>query len=191
MIKIFKNSINCHIFKIIIFNISFFSIYFYNYLDDIFKNFLNIKKISIIIPIFNKRIFLKECLNSVINQSLKNIEIICIDDGSTDNSSTILYNFSKYDDRFVIIRQKNKGAGFSRNKGINISKGKFISFLDSDDKYYNNFSLQLLYENAKKYKAIICGGGIEILKIIKNQTISEQNIFENEGFIKYVDYQND
>ncbi len=107
-------------------------IYFYNYLDDIFKYFLNIKKIYIIIPIFNKRIFLDECLNSVINQSLNNIEIICIDDGTTDNSSTILYNFTKYDDRFVIIDKKTKEQDFQETKElILVKENLFLSWIQT------------------------------------------------------------
>ena len=116
---------------------------------------------------------------------------MCIDDGSTDNSSNILEIYNKFDDRITLMRQKNQGSGSSRNKGIEISKGKFISFLDSDDKYYDNFALENLYENAKKNKAIICGGGMEKIREINNQTVINQTLFETEGFIKYVDYQYD
>ena len=152
---------------------------------------MNIKKISIIIPVYNTEKYLSECLNSVINQTLKNIEIICIDDGSTDNSSKILDIYNNYDDRFIIITQKNEGSGLSRNKGIDISRGKFVSFLDSDDMYYNNIALESLYNKATKNNAIICGGGMEKRSIINNQTIINRTLFEKEGFIKYVDYQYD
>jgi glycosyltransferase involved in cell wall biosynthesis len=151
------------------------------------KNYyLNIKAISVIIPIYNSEKYLEDCLNSIINQTLKRIEIICIDDGSTDNSSKILENYKKLDDRFVIFRHKHKGSGFSRNIGINNSKGKFVSFLDSDDMYANNFALQNIFEKANKYNAIICGGGIK--RLINNGTYKT---FEFEGFIKYEDYQVD
>lgn len=162
-----------------------------NYINDYFKNILNIKKISVIIPIYNTEYFLSKCLNSVINQTLKNIEIICINDGSTDNSSKILEKYNKLDDRLIIINQKNEGSGFARNKGIDISKGKFISFLDSDDMYYNNIALESLYNTAKINKAIICGGGMEKRIEKNNQTIVNQTLFENEGFIKYSNYQYD
>ena len=161
-----------------------------NYFDDVFKYYLKIKTISVVIPIFNTEKHLEECLHSVINQTLKSIEIICIDDGSTDNSSEILAKYSN-DNRFIIINQKNKGSGFSRNKGINMSKGKYISFLDSDDMYYNIFALENLYDNAKNNRALICGGGIEKLEKVKNRTIAKKTLFNYEGFIKYIDYQSD
>lgn len=162
-----------------------------NYFEEILNSYLKTKAISIIIPVFNTENYLIDCLNSVINQTLRNIEIICIDDGSTDNSSKILKTYSKYDDRFVIVNQKNKGSGYSRNRGINMSKGQFISFLDSDDMYYNEYALELLYNKAKKNKATICGGGMEKVRIIKNQTVSNQTLFDYEGFINYLDYQYD
>ena len=162
-----------------------------NYFEEILNSYLKTKAISIIIPVFNTENYLIDCLNSVINQTLRNIEIICIDDGSTDNSSKILKTYSKYDDRFVIVNQKNKGSGYSRNRGINMSKGQFISFLDSDDMYYNENALELLYNKAKKNKATICGGGMEKVRIIKNQTVSNQTLFDYEGFINYLDYQYD
>jgi len=143
------------------------------------------------IPIFNREKYLSACLNSVINQTLKKIEIICVDDGSTDNSTNILKSFKNLDNRIIIISQTNHGSGYSRNKGINLSNGKYISFLDSDDMYYDNHALKLLYEKAKKFNAIICGGGMKKILKIKNRTIINYTFFENEGFINYEDYQYD
>ena len=159
-------------------------------MNRIINCLLNIKKISVIIPIYNTEKYLEECLNSVINQNLKNIEIICIDDGSTDNSQKIIEKFRKFDKRIILLTQKNKGSGISRNRGINISKGKYISFLDSDDIYYDKFSLEYLYDNALKNKAIICGGGIKA--IVKNTNKTKPvNIFKYDGFMKYIDFQYD
>ena len=138
-----------------------------------------------------KKIFSVNILNSVINQTLKDIEIICINDGSTDNSSKILEKYYELDDRIVIINQDNKGSGFSRNKGIDISRGKFISFLDSDDMYYNNIVLESLYHKAKNNKAIICGGGMEKRSKKTNISIVSKILFDHEGFINYVSYQYD
>ena len=162
-----------------------------NYFNDYIKNILNIKAISIIIPVYNTEELLPDCLNSVINQTLKNIEIICIDDGSTDNSSEILKQYNKFDGRLIIVKQKNQGSGFSRNKGIDISKGKYISFLDSDDMYYNNLALESLYNQATKNKAIVCGGGMKKIMEKQNKTIANLTLFEKEGFIKYEFYQYD
>jgi len=89
--------------------------------------------VSIIIPVYNVESYLERCLNSVINQTEKNIEIICIDDGSTDNSLNILKSYENKDKRIKVFFQENRGAGFSRNRGIDIAQGKFIYFLDSDD----------------------------------------------------------
>jgi glycosyltransferase involved in cell wall biosynthesis len=90
-------------------------------------------KVSIIIPIYNSEKYLAECLDSATNQTLRDIEIICIDDGSTDSSSEILYKYVQKDSRIIVIHQKNIGIGSARNIGINLVKSKYILFLDSDD----------------------------------------------------------
>lgn len=89
--------------------------------------------VSVIIPVYNAERYLRQCLDSVAGQTLKEIEILCIDDGSGDSSPEILDEYRKRDDRFIIIRQNNAGAGAARNKGLDISKGKYLSFLDADD----------------------------------------------------------
>jgi glycosyltransferase involved in cell wall biosynthesis len=93
-------------------------------------------KVSIIIPVYNVEKYLAECLDSVIGQTLRDIEIICIDDGSTDRSPQILDEYAKKDSRIIIIHQKNAGPGLARNVGINLAKGQYIAFLDSDDAMY-------------------------------------------------------
>ena len=90
-------------------------------------------KISVIIAVYNVEKYLRQCLDSVVNQTLKDIEIICIDDGSTDNSPKILERYANKDDRIKIITQQNQGQSVARNKGIEVAKGKYISFQDSDD----------------------------------------------------------
>lgn len=101
-------------------------------------------EISVIIPVYNVKEYLKECLDSVINQSFEDIEIICIDDGSTDGSLNILNKYSDNDSRVRIITQKNKGAGAARNAGLNKSNGKYIYFIDADD-YLNPDALNKMY----------------------------------------------
>ena len=105
--------------------------------------------VSIIIPVYNPGDLLLDCLDSVKNQTLTNIEILCIDDGSTDNSLDNLYKYSKKDNRFKIFSQKNLGAGAARNKGIKEAKGEFIIFLDSDD-WIESDMCEKLYNHAKK-----------------------------------------
>jgi glycosyltransferase involved in cell wall biosynthesis len=95
-------------------------------------------KVSIIIPIYNCDKYLAECLDSVVGQTLRNIEIICIDDGSTDSSPKILDEYAKKDSRIIVIHQKNAGPGAARNVGIDLAKGEYILFVDSDDKVFPN-----------------------------------------------------
>lgn len=106
-------------------------------------------KISFIVPVYNAEDFLHDCLNSILNQSLNEIEVICIDDGSSDNSLEIIKDFSGVDDRIkVYSNEKNKGAGFTRNIGLKHAKGEFISFVDADDWIEEDFS-EKLYAHAK------------------------------------------
>lgn len=111
---------------------------------------MNEIKISVIIPVYNVQKYLEECLESVINQSLKEIEIICINDGSTDNSKQILESYKKKYLQIKLIEQKNKGLSYSRNLGLKLSKGKYIYFLDSDDFLKEKKSLELIYNIAEK-----------------------------------------
>jgi len=126
-------------------------------------------KISVIIPVYNSSKYLKTCLDSVFNQTLDEFEVICVNDGSTDDSLNILKSYKKDHDNIEIISTENKGQGFARNKALKIAKGDYIYFLDSDDwinvntlkrLYYKSFNedLDLLFyqsinyiENSKQY----------------------------------------
>lgn len=114
----------------------------------------NVKKplVSVIIPVFNTEKYLQECLNTVRSQLLRNIEIICINDGSTDDSLNIVLSNADRDQRITVINQKNCGAAISRNNGLKVAKGEYITFLDSDDYFENDF-LSSMYEKCKKYKS--------------------------------------
>lgn len=107
------------------------------------------EKISVIIPVYNVKKYLKRCLDSVINQTYKNIEIILVNDGSTDNSLKICEDYQKKDKRIIIINQKNSGLSAARNKGLDIAKGKYICFIDSDD-YVTCDYVFYLYKLIKK-----------------------------------------
>lgn len=106
--------------------------------------------LSIIVPVFNVEKYLSECLNSIINQTLKNIEIICVDDGSTDNSIKILNDFQQKDSRIKIISKQNTGYGHTMNIGIENATGEYIGFVESDDFIEKNM-FKFLYNKAKKY----------------------------------------
>jgi len=106
-------------------------------------------KVSVVIPVYNVEPFIGECLQSIIHQSLKEIEIICVDDGSPDHSMDIVKKYASKDERIVIVRKKNGGLSSARNAGLKIAKGKYIYFIDGDD-YITNNALQILYELSEK-----------------------------------------
>lgn len=101
-------------------------------------------EISVIVPVYNVENYLEVCLDSVVNQTFRDIEIICVNDGSTDGSLSILKEYCKHDSRFTIISQENRGLSAARNAGFKVAKGNYIYFLDSDD-YIELDALQKLY----------------------------------------------
>ncbi|MGL6298354.1 MAG: glycosyltransferase family 2 protein [Methanobacteriaceae archaeon] len=108
-------------------------------------------KISTIIPVYNAEDYLEECLNSITNQTLNDIEIICVDDGSDDNSLKKIEKLAKKDNRIKIFKtDKNSGAGVARNIGLENAKGDYISFVDSDDFLFNDKVYEKLYNHAIK-----------------------------------------
>lgn len=111
-------------------------------------------KISIIIPVYNVEKYLHECLDSIINQTFKDLEIICVDDGSTDKSSEILEEYEQKDKRFTVISQPNKGVSAARNRGMQQAKGKYIMFVDSDD-YIASNACELIYNSAEEKRCDI------------------------------------
>lgn len=108
---------------------------------------MNTPLVSVIIPVYNVEKYLNECVDSTINQTLRNIEIICVNDGSTDSSLAILEEYAKNDSRIKIISKDNGGLSSARNAGIEAANGEYITFLDSDD-YLTTDALQLLYDKA-------------------------------------------
>ena len=105
--------------------------------------------ISVIIPVYNAEEYLSECLKSIISQSLREIEIICVNDGSTDRSLSILQYYAEIDNRVQIINQDNHGAGAARNTGMAVAKGKYLAFLDADDLYLPG-ALETCYKCAEE-----------------------------------------
>lgn len=101
-------------------------------------------EISIIVPIYNSENYLEQCLQSIINQTFKDIEIICINDGSTDTSLDIINHFASLDNRIVVINKENSGYGSSLNLGISLAKGKYIGIVEADDFIKNNMYEDLI-----------------------------------------------
>lgn len=156
---------------------------------------MNIVKVSVIIPVYNVEKYLRQCLDSVVNQTLQDIEIILVDDGSTDSSLDICNEYAQKDERVKVFHQKNLGSGVARNKGIDSASGEFIVFMDSDDYYPESDILETLYNNAKKHNVNICGGSFAALNNnYVNKTFDEEfagYTFENDEIIHYKNYQFD
>ena len=124
--------------------------------------------ISIIVPVYNVEDYVEKCINSIINQTYENIEIIIINDGSTDNSYEICKRFK--DKRIKLFTIKNKGLSGARNYGISKSKGKYLAFVDSDD-YIENNMIEVLYNNLIKEDAdLSC---CSLYEVFKNEIISK------------------
>lgn len=116
------------------------------------------KKISIIVPIYNVEKYLKECLDSLINQTYSNLEIILVDDGSTDNCPTICNEYAKMDTRIKVIHKKNAGLSEARNSGMEISTGEYIAFVDSDDYVRKDmYEKMMISINEKKADIVMSG----------------------------------
>lgn len=106
-------------------------------------------KVSVIIPIYNVENYIRECVESVCRQTLQDIEIICVNDGSSDSSMSIVEEYAIHDDRVYIVNKENGGLSSARNAGLDVAKGEYVYFLDSDD-YIKEDTLEYLYSHAKK-----------------------------------------
>ncbi len=105
--------------------------------------------VSVIIPVYNVRLYLREALDSVLAQTYRNLEILVVDDGSDDRSEAICDEYAEKDARIAVIHQKNKGLSGARNTGLDIVRGDFIAFLDSDDAYCPNM-LRMMVDVAQQ-----------------------------------------
>jgi len=116
-------------------------------------------RVSIIVPVYNVEKYLRRCLDSLVKQTLKDIEIICINDGSTDMSEQILDEYALQDNRIIVLKQEQSGQSAARNRGIETACGEYIGFVDSDDWVDKDF-FEKLYNSAVKNKADIAVAGI-------------------------------
>lgn len=134
-------------------------------------------------------------MDSIINQTLKDIEIICINDGSTDNSGNILEKYKKLDNRIKIFHQENIGVGETRNKGIRLATGEFLAFMDPDDFYPTRDILETMYNKAIKTNSKIIGGEFAVFYnnlFSKSYTGNlKKYLFNKEGIVTYKDFQFD
>lgn len=144
----------------------------------------SLELVSVIIPVYNSEKHLKECLDSVINQSYENIEIIIIDDGSTDNSINILKEYINIDSRILLYSQKNSGPGSARNKAMGISNGKYIIFIDSDDYIKKNCIENLVLNIRFTDSEVLVYEAIGFYEKNNNRILDKEKYFNvNEKFL--------
>lgn len=144
--------------------------------------------VSIIVPVYKTELTLKKCLDSIIGQTLKNIEIILVNDGSPDNAGIICNNYAKLDSRIKVIHKENGGLSSARNAGIEIANGEYIGFVDSDD-FIDLTMYEKLLEEAKKENADCCY--CNYYNVFDNQksiaiAVNEKKVFTNEQCIDFL-----
>lgn len=148
-------------------------------------------KVSIVIPVFNQEKHLQKCLESVRNQTFEDFEVICVNDGSTDNSLRIIKEMAVIDSRFKLVNQSNKGLGASRNAGLLASKGEYILFVDSDD-VIDKKTIEILYANAKEFDLDILEGrwkeikDNKTLRILPKKFLEAKNVLTGKEYLVHV-----
>ena len=146
--------------------------------------------VSVIVPIYNVEKYLSKCIESIINQTLSNIEIILVNDGSTDSSGVIADNYAKKDSRIRVIHKKNGGQGSARNTGIELASGEYIGFVDSDD-WIDLDMYEKLYNKSNKYKSDIAIGSRKVFNenydLVTTVTVGD-NEFDNisKNIVDYI-----
>ena len=135
-------------------------------------------KVSVIIPVYNVEKYLRECIDSILNQTLHELELICVDDGSTDGSLEILQTYEKKDNRVTVLTQHNQGAGAARNKGLQIAKGEYLSFLDADD-FFAPGMLEEAYRKCKSVSADVC-----VYQVLRYDDTTKKTWFDKGSFRK-------
>ncbi|MBQ9414446.1 MAG: glycosyltransferase family 2 protein [Clostridia bacterium] len=152
-------------------------------------------KMSVIIPVYNMEPYIAECLDSVLAQSLSDIEVVCVNDGSKDGSLSLLLEYEKKDARLRVIDKENAGVGAARNDGIVAATGDFIAFMDADDWYPNDRILEMLYQAATDNGVKAAGGYYEKVyedgKREASRPVFEGLTFPAEGKISYKEFQYD
>ena len=146
-------------------------------------------KISVLMPVFNDEEYLSESIDSILKQTLKDIEVICVNDGSTDNSLEILNDYSEKHDFIKVFTKENEGSGIARNFALTKATGQFIAFLDSDDIFLNDNALELMYESAIKNDALMVSANLLGINL-KGELVVNRNLerFSEEGMITPDEY---
>ena len=149
-------------------------------------------KITVIIPVYNVENYLERCLKSILYNTYTNLEIICVNDGSTDNSKKILEDYSQRDKRVIVINKKNNGISSARNAGIKIATGEYIAFVDSDDWIQEKY-FEYLIRGIDTADLVICNyirsyksGSVETDDAYRVQSISPIDVLKNKELKSYV-----
>lgn len=142
-------------------------------------------KISIIIPIYNGEKYLEQCIKSILCQTLKELEILCVDDGSTDCSPQIIKQFQVEDGRIYLFQQENQGAGIARNLAVRNAHGKYVAFLDADDYYVDKNALELMFNACEANGLSACAS---LRERIINGNIEPDPLFKDTIKGKILDY---
>ena len=151
--------------------------------------------VSVIVPVYNVGKYLPSCLESILCQDV-NLEVICVDDGSSDDSLDVLNAFAREDQRVKVICQLNGGAGAARNRAIGLARGRYLAFIDPDDFYPSNSALSSLVNAAKENSALVCGGSLETIDAQGREgTLTKASNclyrFSREGRCEFSKYEND
>lgn len=154
-------------------------------------------KISVIVPMYNAATHIEASINSIREQSIEDIEILCIDDGSSDDTAKIVKDIANADERIIYLSQRNSGPAVARNFGIDKAKGEYIAFMDSDDFYPELDTLSTMYAAAIDNGALICGGEMSDYDDLTHKIVTDYPSslygyhFFSDGWVDYKDYQFD
>ncbi len=137
------------------------------------------EKISVIVPVYNVAPYLKQCLDSIVNQTYRNLEIILVNDGSTDNSPEICQQYQQQDQRIRVISQKNAGLSAARNTGLDIATGQYVTFVDSDDWFATNNALATLHRLIDQHDVQIAIGNFDEF----DESVNSYQLFDHDNAI--------
>ena len=139
--------------------------------------------VSVIVPVYNVEKYLRQCLDSLLEQTYKNIEVVMVDDGSKDSSGKICDEYAKKYENFYAVHKENAGLGMARNTGFEHINGEYVTFLDSDD-YLENDCIEILYNTLLKQQVDMCKGGFK--RVIDSGEVISKREYQNELFLSLI-----